>query len=268
MLENLTVITGEGDWKPIRCFQQSDHDLLTNARAHDKIARQLAASPHRFDISVFMGDPSNRVHLPLIRDADQLAEHTGRRVDPTGCIVLYYGNNVTGLDNHHPMTAWIMIHRIHHAMLVREKDFHDSMMFDQSTWEALVRIAWHVGDDNMRAGVSGYEWQDLWSTDMRWYGRNTSQDLLQLANTLFTMRSARNRRINNPFDVSAECLAQHVISGRVRFNRVEDWNMRHLPWARIRDRDHLNELIQRSEQEVDAACARTMDSLVGKITGW
>ena len=59
-----------------------------------------------------------------------------------------------------------------------------------------------------------------------------------------------------------------MITGGVRFNRVASWNLDALPWARIKDPDALDEEIARMERLVNDGCRRTMDSLVGRITGW
>lgn len=285
MLDRLQVVVEPG-WKPHNGFQPADYDLLHSPKGLDKIRSQLERTPYVFDIIVYMTHRHCSYVRNDIKSADWQRNALGRELNPSNKIVVFYTHNITSPRNYMPMTAWIMMHRMQHALLV-----HDHMLnvlikaFDCATWSGLHKIYNLIYTPDH----SGWKYPGL--MDVNVFLPDTERT--KIASVLFTMRSARNNCLTNPIDLSAEILAQYVITGRVKFNRVEEWDLGRLPGADQMDKncsdewtlawvpntvwlpgeeasrtEELNHAIDVMEQEVNAACKTTLDALVGQVVGW
>lgn len=132
--------------------------------------------------------------------------------DPDSITVLYT-NNVT-IDNR-PLTAWCLAHRIGHAIQTEKSPYRQP--------------------------------SEIMSIIIDIFKQKGHVDLVNDVNDLFTMRSARNRVLTNGFDFFGELVAQHIISGRVRFNRLDYQG------------------IAEAEQKIDSIISEMLASLRGKI---
>ncbi len=107
------------------------------------------------------------------------------------------GINVTLFDNisafKYPLTPWIIIHRMHHALLGRRVDCLD--VFEYLENEIIIAI-----------------------------NATANPTFTYMLATACTMSSARNKRLNPvSADVAAELFAQYLITGDIKFKKAADW---------------------------------------------
>lgn len=182
-----------------------DYPLLNNAKAVAKISQQLAKSPHRFAFYVIFSLGKKYSTAELNSEANQPNWLAERGYDLDDNINVIYTNNATSTTNYRPMTAWTLIHRIAHAATV-------SFRWDESWfWNPLNEMKSFIYDVPRvvvkEPCCSIFDGSDV---DKRFsYG-------------LLTMRSSRERNLQNVADVPAELLAQYVLTGKVTFHSAED----------------------------------------------
>jgi len=269
MLKNLQV------FNPISLKGSSltpaDISYWSNPRCVEKIQKTLDNTAYDLNIAVMLGYGDWVSKDNLIQHFG--LEHCSRAIN------LIYRSNATAPQNYIPMTAWILAHRIHHLMMVDSDDtFQQLMQLEKTLWHSLITIANLVFDN-----VNDFEHiekhyvpmlcrkRDFFNGPPQQGSLKNSFDQLQsLLHVGLTMRSARMRLITNHLDHTAECLAQHVITGCVKFNTVNniDWQylaVKHPNELRSRiDHSHLDQVLYEQAAEIDAVCRQTMLSLIGK----
>jgi hypothetical protein len=238
-------------------FQQADLDLLTNPQALEKIKRQFEKTSFKFNLYVFfdaakVGKPKTRAWREARRRATQ--RHTDS-------ITVGYANNLTHPDNYRPLTGWMLAHRMHHVMLARSQSHHVDMTFDVLTNKMLTHISQIM------------------------YPSKRHTFTLGVGNLLLTTRAARNKRLNNILDVAAEVLAQYIVTGRVKLNRLHEWDWDYhvrpdhvydgyLPPTPVRDmvkqehENQMNTIIDTTETDLNIACEQALNCLVGRTIIW
>jgi ubiquinone biosynthesis protein UbiJ len=184
---------------------QADKTLATSPVAIGKVQNFFARTPTNFRLFPvqFRGGGRHLETGPV--SADQLEQILGaenaRRVltgHTADTITVVYTNN-TGVDRV-PLTAWILAHRIGHAIRKRNP------VWDQSVKQITRSFAEILKDY--------YGFNRLDSESMF----NTPDAYKSFFNAIGTMRSARQNTITRPYEFIYELLTQYINSGSVKFN--------------------------------------------------
>ncbi|MCW2946998.1 MAG: hypothetical protein JWR24_3715, partial [Actinoallomurus sp.] len=188
-------------------YHDSDFQLLSNAKALNSIRMAFAKSRFKFNLYVFTDD----VAMESI-DLDKAEELLGRTISTAGRITVIYTNNLT--VDYIPMTPWIFAHRLAHGF-----QFFDE--FDNVAQKVLFESLSDIY--NAVKPISAKKPQIL--TDYLEFDGATSDKMRRMSNILFTMKSARTARIHSNIESLPEIFAQFLLTGRVRFNRMKDWDL-------------------------------------------
>jgi hypothetical protein len=184
-------------------------------------------------------------------------------------INVVFTTNATNINNYMPMTAWIMAHRISHIFLYNHK--HDAS-------QNFIKIE-RLMTDMFYKTINTY-----YSVPNRTQVDNTKQDIIPsyeldshrtevmtaLVSNIFTMRSARNNKLRNVLDFSAELFAQYLISGHIKFGTLPD---------KILSPEGIHNILKISESEkqqlleewhalapkMETLIDELLDSLIGKV---
>lgn len=168
-----------------------------------KIEQRLANLA--FNFNIFCTDQTKPELIPL-------ADH----------INIIYTNNITSKKNWLPPTAWIMLHRLSHALIncetVWSRDFQSSEGPERKLWCGLYDI-WETAFGFTRTLPDWYESRGPYRfSPLAFFPSH----LGVLATHLFTMKSAREKAISNELDIFAEAFAQFLYVGRFNMNRWEE----------------------------------------------
>ena len=269
MLSNLIVDAWQGPrrngWDPTH-LEPVDVAPLLSSRGLDKTYKALEKTPYKFNFIVtdkvkckFITPPEKMTLRERLKHSKYLSN-----VDTKDHITVILTHNVTSLRRYVPLTPWILVHRIGHAagkMLGCGNNKFDS-------YEYAVRAS--IAKIQLLANKRIYKksWKDI--KDVNWEfptdNRMSEYHAHDIATNLLTMHSARSNRLGSHFEWGPECLAQYVISGKVTFNRFEDWKIppkgQELSTKEIK---HLNRKIDIYEQVVNRACKSSLDFMVGKV---
>ncbi len=241
---------GELSDGPFQHYEPSDHKLQTSPKGVEKIINAFAKTRHLFNLYVVF--PTVRDNLRGKTSAiasnltkDEVNTILGRETDTEGKITCVYFNNVRG-QNHRPLNAWTMAHRIGHAIQVGFNDNKRNLYYEE-IHHAIARVLSAVHDDDIKArpGFFGVDFTGRsWDMRHRW---------LDTAMKLMTMKSARDGTLNNVnLEMFCELMAQYLISGRIRFNRIEDHE----------------DVCAQAEEDINREMNLLLDSLVGEIIGF
>lgn len=133
-----------------------------------------------------------RPNGPIMRPRADVEEFVKQDVK-NGLHPVVYNSNMSPL-NHIPMTAWILLHRIPHSLVLTEQS---------ADWGLYDLLGEFTAADYVR-GVrwTGY---DNWAPDRKMQ--------VETLIRMMTMRSARIGILKNPEDVVSELFAQHFMGG-------------------------------------------------------
>ena len=213
-----------GNWHP------GDLEFFNSEKAMGKVRRNLDATDHNFNLTVIYGN---------IHDGRLLAFEQPVYDD---CINMVYCNNVSTKDNWIPMTSWILLHRLSHAMVVGECD---GVFDDSFTRLDGPEFALFAGLDDL--WVDAYYGAESTQIPVRIVQNHCSIRSTQpmrsktfdrgfscmdggidtyriglMATFFMTMKSARDRALSNELDIFAEAFAQFLHTGRFRMNRWKE----------------------------------------------
>ncbi|CAM6053353.1 unnamed protein product [Sphagnum tenellum] len=214
--------------------------------------------------------PIGSTRISLRNDAKRMAEPARDR------ITLVLNGNQTG--RYMPMNAWILAHRFGHAIQLRDKNEPETFVLDPTIFAEFEKIYNAVC---IQFPITF----PVFRTSL-FAGGNTATDYFRcFVETLCTMRSARQGIITHIGEVMPELLAQYLISGGVRFNRVGLWDYNRFALAQpdfrgwrpismsIRPIDKIDvasvdEMIENAEVVINKAFRDYLDSLVGKMVNY
>lgn len=196
-----------GDWHP------SDFSYWENPKNQNKIKKTLDLMAYDFNLSVMVGRSGSRSTMfskQLICD-DKIN-------------VVYTSNSATAA-NWKPMTSWILLHRLSHAMAINNPVFNSQYRIQDGPEYNLfagLRELWHLAYSHPNYQYPPYIVDHLWTS----FGAGDSIPAAGfLANHLFTMRSARDKSISTDLDIFAEAFTQFLHTGRFRMNRWMESNI-------------------------------------------
>ncbi len=192
-----------GSFSDGRSFGQQDRRALDNPRYVDRIVRTFANTPHVFEVFfVNLIDSIDGDSPEENDDVDYHAGVTGAGVHnqfagipgKKGVIRVVLLSNLSPPQTKMMMTGWILAHKIGHAL-------QDHMEGRSSTFPAFAR--------KMSAVFRAVDRADGRKKSLNTYDYSPS-----FTNKL-TMKSARDGRLNNPFEMFAEIVAQYLVTGKV-----------------------------------------------------
>lgn len=214
-----------------------DRDLVTHPKAIEKIKRQWEKTEFDFDVFV-VNDP--RVNKPQFREVgvvDASFVYGDMKLTPEEIplnpnnITIIFTNNVAAEKI--PLTGWTMAHRLGHAFARGSNDV-------ANTWREFVAELRNI-INNIMFEVYGINTKSRASWD------NTRGDpekvLKYVAQSLGTMKAARDGAIRNWFEFAYELLAQYLITGHIKLNPLPNdivvgmggWGRKQTAYARNKD---------------------------------
>lgn len=233
-----------GDLDDGKSFRPDDRRIITSPKTLPKLSNAFRHVPEVIDVCF----------LPLkfqVRDPNDLAERIAgvwprdvaeKRLfrelpapSAPGAITVVLTHNEG--TNRVPLTPWIIAHRMGHA------------------------IAY-----SMRKEING-----LFNTlddVFRFLKAKMNLKPEEVAYAIGKMRSTRQRRLTSYFEFVFECFAQYLIAGRIKFNRFTDpVSIEASDGLHTQDdfADHLNEVLDFTEDKLNAKCAEILASLKGKV---
>ena len=269
-----------GDWDdPKGSFRSSNradlersHTIIHSSVAVQKIRSAWAKVPQKFNFWMVNDTSTTRVrsHIYSIEDFrnDPRFEPYASDINPTSdTINVIYTSNFTVSSNYKPMTAWIMAHRLVHALqMTNAGGRHISAIYGNIESE----LAGLISDTLTAYGIYNRRGHDMLGISLE------GPMLKPLISKLFTMRSARMGKLHQPLDLPAEMLAQHLLSGGIRFNplppsmQVGSDDRRGVSANRDaqldpRQADQLNARWQEMASTCDQRFDELLDKLVGKV---
>ena len=184
---------------------KATRDIHNSTKGREKIIRAYLHTAHDYNLFIVPG----AVNYDFGEvSKEKLEDMVGHPVDTDGKINILYTNNVTNDDR--PMTAWILAHRIGHAVAMADL----GKLFGERVGAVLAKLLSRIlGEPVASTGdMLGFKLNHR-------YGLRVEDTL----NRLLTMRSARNGQIGKRIDVdgTGEIIAQYIITGKVKLNRLE-----------------------------------------------
>jgi len=193
--------SGQG-WSP------QDVGILTNPAAVEKIHKRWSNTKDNFDF-YFVKQPNASKWLEQGEvTPDWVKKNLNLDIQPNPNNITVIFTNNRG-DEKVPMTAWIMAHRMGHAIRRNNNEWGN---FTNELERDLTRIlteAYHYNIDK--------NYYSMTKNDFRKY-RQDQNALLILANSIGTMRSARQNNLRNFNELAYELLAQRLLTGHIKFN--------------------------------------------------
>jgi hypothetical protein len=285
MTVNITVIDKDFDWSKapervggsVNSWYQDDRRFFENPKSLAKAKAVLEARGLDFDIFITPGKPLGNGDMAKIG------------IKPTaGRTTIVFTNNVSQPWNWKPLNAWIICHRLGHVFQggttangMPHRDRSALQAMDSGILNAIAGL-WNAGTVS-NGGMCQYTKHTSNLSSM-----GASDDLMVFSNFIFTMKSAREHAIANPLDITAELLAQFLITGSVKFKRFEEWNfptkfevddrelidkIRRPPRRRMMSAmanpdanvDEMNRLISATEQRINEIIPPAMESIKGGV---
>lgn len=194
-----------------------DRDLVTHPKAIEKIKRQWEKTEFDFDVFV-VNDP--RVNKPQFREVgvvDPSFVYGAMRLTPEEIplnpnnITIIFTNNVAAEKI--PLTGWSMAHRLGHAFAASR---------GKPVGEAWTEFNNHLREtvDNIMREVYGIDTKaKSWRVGSN---QDTEKTLKYVAQSLGSMKSARDNAMRNWFEFGYELLAQYLITGHIKLNPLPD----------------------------------------------
>lgn len=283
MLSNLVAIDPDIEFlekqtKNTTRFNMIDYHIITREKSREKIFRQFSRTPFIFNAYVLMGSnlgptvgtrsiviESSRV-LSLVNDILQ------RDIQTPNEINMIYVGNVTALNNKLSLNGWTLAHRIGHA-LTTCKNANQCMinLHDKVVLTELVMLYNRLLKRYTPAERYYYrKFEPITDYVVDPFDRKFD-NVAKFSNMILTMKSARDKRISNPVDISAECIAQYIINGSVHLNRAENCDITQIIDNRPKDYfiemdpDVFNPLIEEAERKINEVCHTVLSNVVGKV---
>ena len=232
MLLKLEVI---GQYEGGQAWGKHDYAIATSPKGREKIFRKFSRIKHDFAFYLHFSPPRNLVetYREYPRAFIEWARPDDRLDDRINVLML---NNIGPQHNHRMINAWTLVHRFVHCVQTIQ-------MFDENFfWQRLTKIA---------SMMSNYEYKEL---PERMGIFHVGETCVSLTQAILTMRCARERKISNSFDVSAEMMSQYLLTGRVTFNSADEvvrqasefWVQKHIPMY------FGHKLVMREDIDLDA----------------
>lgn len=213
-----------GDWTKNHGFDEQDRKLLTSENHIRRILDAWQKTPYIFDIYVVNTAKSNKAGFREkgIVPSDWLQEKTGINIKPSeGAITLVYTGNY-GVEKI-PMTSWILAHRAAHAIRLTGGDLRGSVYYEklrfafERCFDTIIRY-FQLPEIYPYANLTKYPDKSgsvfTKATELRYYKYLSFQ--------VGTTAACRNHNLRNFYELLYECVAQFIITGKVKLNKLSN----------------------------------------------
>jgi|FreactcultureFD7_1027221.scaffolds.fasta_scaffold00768_12 hypothetical protein len=231
-------------------FYHPDEKLLHSEKAIKKIYNAFSKTPFEFNFYVLMptitktSSPNDLVLGKPSYLLNYIQNELGHKIETDRRITVIYTNNVVG-KNPMPMTAWTFAHRIGHAIQNPEKEniplnlkqYEEDIMNDfLACCNTILGTSHHAKSSHLGVEISGHVYNNK---------------LHDLGSRLLSTRSGRTNTLNNiHIELFCELIAQYLISGKVKLNRISP---------------EYNDIIEKTEAVLNEKIFNMFSNLVGKV---
>jgi len=212
-----------GDWSRNHGFKELDRKIISSENYVAKVLDAWKKSPFIFDIYLVNTSRVNNAKFREKGSVNQefVEDHMGLPIIPQeDAITLIFGGNY-GVEKI-PFTPWIMAHRTGHAL--RDGSFVRSPEFQR-----IVDTVTESLDDviEMLALPDFYPYNNLYRSKNSYYDDGRERQKYKKLATLDryykylslqigTTAAARNGKLRNHFEFIYDCVAQFIITGKVK----------------------------------------------------
>lgn len=265
--------TTVGDFEKGKSFRHPvDRKLITHPAVVNRVKTKFAASLEQVFDLYFINMNARVANAWLesgeITDTKRLFAPAGNRFDgeglgldpnvvkliPDHITVLYINNTAVP---HEPMTPWIMAHRFGHA--VRRQPIYDE--YQKYAFRYLTQIADRALGSDHQYSYGGSDDRDTQNA------RKKALTLRLLCQQLGTFKSARDKKLRDQYEFLHECMAQFLLTGKVRFNRIGSKVHTGYTYGKPNYQHgahNADELIGRFEEGVNNYCYSVIEACEGK----
>ena len=195
-----------------------DRFLITNPQTIERVKSKFANTHHKFNL-YFLNMPKATAHKEIgevsidwVREklGDDVADKIAVEND---AITVLFTNN-SGAQRV-PMTAWIMAHRIGHALMRVDGlgQMGNSSHPMTRAFDTLVQYTQYIL-------TTGYGLRSTLPSKTSALMMGSREDQLLFKNfwmSIATFKSARDRKMRDWFEINNELIAQYITTGRVKF---------------------------------------------------
>jgi hypothetical protein len=258
-----------GDFSKGSSFHKpEDMKLVNNPKAIAKVHKRFAACDLDFNF-YFVNTKEVRQHVEvgmvnepwLEKNMPQAWSEIQPSISDNAINIIFTNNRG---DERYPMTAWIIAHRLGHAL-----------RRDQSS--GSFRVHWSFDDlekvfrKHTREILAHYNIQPQTGYGSYRGGSEYNKFARNLFHAIGTMKSARDGNLRNADEFIYEMIAQYIFSGRVTMNNVRGiyshstWGHKQHRHPRSDSHDDLDYAVQRFAEEMNAYIEQLLHSCVGGI---
>lgn len=199
--------SSDGSFRDGTGFSQSDRKLLQSKRGIEKIYRAFARTPHSFEIFFVNSDIADGENEKDNADVDAFARRHRAGVHDSvddiegkpGVVRVVLLANLSPIEDKMPINGWTLAHKIGHAL---QDECYGKR---ESPW--AKRVYEVVASLNLIAELESGTKEDKAAP---WFQMHSHLP------KLLTMKSARDHKLNNDFEMFAEVVAQYLVTGRVQ----------------------------------------------------
>ena len=222
-----------GNWDKGASFRSKrDRTIIRHPRAIEITKKKFNNNHHTFNL--YFVNKSNIRHAVELRAKDidwvrkNLGDDVADAVEPQlgveGNVNVVFTNNYG--EQGKPMTAWIMAHRIAHAVGRYGGNGHRQYQSYTSAADTIVQSMSYIMDEY---GRSDYPDSDRkmtgigsWDNSEHARGNRRKNQLIMLRffQSVCTFKSARDNNIRDWFEVLHELFAQYITTGKIKFNKA------------------------------------------------
>jgi hypothetical protein len=222
-----------GDWDKGSSFtKKRDRTILQHPKAIEILKKKFNNNHHTFNL-FFLNSKAGRNYTEVGKvDLDwveaNLGEDVAAEVEPTyqkdGNVNVIFTNN-KGAEGR-PMTAWIVAHRISHALgrydfgrglqkqFPSNKEAHDSIFnYFSEIMKEYGHTSYPSSERANSAEKSQYDRKKV---------RTNELILKHFFVKVCTFRSARENNVRDWFEILNELFAQYITTGKIKFNPPPD----------------------------------------------
>lgn len=209
-------------------FRDRDRHLITNPTTIEYVKKKFASTDHPFNL-FFVNTPAARKHTEVGKVdmewivnnlGDEVAQRLQNATDLENSVNVVFTNN-KGTQGKN-MTAWIMAHRIAHA-LARPgrgggKQFYSYQEGANNLHRMVSELAEYYGRKDLPTTYDKMSGFSSYRDGNRDRVRNNQLFFKHLMTQLCTFRSARENVVRDWFEILHELFAQYITTGKVKFN--------------------------------------------------
>jgi hypothetical protein len=199
-------------------FDKTDRAILSSEKGIEKIKRIFSNSEFYWNLYFINSGrlrSKGEMGVYSFNDFQKFMDNENvdvselKETDPSAINVVFVSNSAA---NKNQLSAWILAHRIGHAIR-RNNPYWDQLMKDtQRELSYAVRSVY----TNQYDTLANYRWD--------WYDSNTytKSPQLQMLCSLGKFKSAREKKIRNCYEANYEFFAQYVINNQIKMNPMPE----------------------------------------------